>query len=77
MAVRNFHNTLCKIPKIAELIDRAAEDWNEERVYFEVCGTELARIQNFVYFMMVGVSCGQIDRTEQEFEKNGTLPLCF
>jgi hypothetical protein len=45
-----------------------AEDWCQERVYFEVCGTELVRIQNFAYFVMVGVSCGQIDKTEQGFE---------
>jgi len=56
--VRNYHSTLRKIPKIAGLIDLVAETWNQERVDFEFCGTQLVFVQNFVYCKMVGVSCG-------------------
>ena len=58
MAVRSCHPTLRKIPKIAGLIDMAAETWNQECVCFEICGTGLGCIQNFVCFKMTGVSCG-------------------
>jgi len=39
MAVRSYYSTLRKIPKIAGLIDVASGTWNQERVYFEFCGT--------------------------------------
>jgi hypothetical protein len=48
MAVRSYHSSLRKIPKIAGLIDIAAEAWNQERVYFEFCGTEAVLVQTFV-----------------------------
>jgi hypothetical protein len=48
MAVRSYHSTLRKIPKIAGLTDIAAEAWSQECVYFEFCGTELVLVQNFV-----------------------------
>jgi len=58
MNVRSYHSTLRRIPKIAGLIDLAAETWNQERVDFEFCGTELVLVQNVVFCEMVGVSCG-------------------
>jgi len=58
MTVRSYHSTLCKIPKIAGFIDVATETWNQERVDFEFCETQLGLVQNFVYCKMVGVLCG-------------------
>ena len=48
MAVRSYHSTRRKIPKITGLIDIAAEAWHQERVYFEFCGKKLVLVQNLV-----------------------------